>query len=128
MVKVLGISIGSVGIIESAYPFGILADHLDRRLQVGIGAIIMVGANGVLFNANDIWLTALSAVQEERLPKMLRAAVEATVDCRARARGMREFGAWSLNRLCRVAGWIRSQGLVENRRRRTWGRDGVLAA
>ena len=45
----------------AAYPFGILADHLDRRLQLGIGTVILVGADVVLANASTIWLTALGA-------------------------------------------------------------------
>ena len=45
----------------SAYPFGILADHLDRRLQLGIGTVILVGADVVLANASTVWLTALGA-------------------------------------------------------------------
>ena len=32
----------------AAYPFGILADRFDRRLQLGIGAIILIGADAVL--------------------------------------------------------------------------------
>ena len=45
----------------AAYPFGILADHLDRRLQLGIGTIILVCADVVLANASTIWMTALGA-------------------------------------------------------------------
>ena len=45
----------------AAYPFGILADHLDRRLQLGIGTVILVGADVVLAGASTIWLTALGA-------------------------------------------------------------------
>jgi sugar phosphate permease len=44
----------------AAYPFGVLADHLDRQLQLGIG-IIMVGADVVLANASTVWLTTLGA-------------------------------------------------------------------
>jgi MFS family permease len=45
----------------AAYPSGVLADHIDRRLQLGIGTIILVGANVVLANASTVWLTALGA-------------------------------------------------------------------
>ncbi len=41
--------------------FGVLADHLDRRLQLGIGTVILVGANVVLATASTVWLTALGA-------------------------------------------------------------------
>ena len=45
----------------AAYPFGILADHLDRRLQLGIGTAILISADVVLAGASTIWLTALGA-------------------------------------------------------------------
>ncbi len=45
----------------AAYPFGILADHLDRRLQLGIGTVILVGADVVLASASSTWITALGA-------------------------------------------------------------------
>ena len=45
----------------AAYPFGILADRFDRRLQLGIGAIILIGADVVLASASTVWLTALGA-------------------------------------------------------------------
>jgi MFS family permease len=45
----------------AAYPFGILADHLDRRVQLGLGIIILIGADVVLANASTVWLTALGA-------------------------------------------------------------------
>jgi MFS family permease len=45
----------------AAYPFGVLADHLDRRLQLGIGTVILVGADVALANASTIWLTMLGA-------------------------------------------------------------------
>jgi MFS family permease len=45
----------------AAYPFGILADHLDRRLQLGIGTVVLVAADVVLASASTVWLTALGA-------------------------------------------------------------------
>ena len=45
----------------AAYPFGILADHLDRRLQLGIGTAVLISADLVLANASMVWLTALGA-------------------------------------------------------------------
>jgi MFS family permease len=45
----------------TAYPFGILADHISRRLQLGIGAIILIGADAVLAAASTVWWTALGA-------------------------------------------------------------------
>ena len=45
----------------AAYPFGILADHIDRRLQLGIGAVILVNANLALASASTIWMAASGA-------------------------------------------------------------------
>jgi MFS family permease len=45
----------------AAYPFGILADHVDRHLQLGIGAVILVCADLALAGASTIWMTALGA-------------------------------------------------------------------
>jgi len=45
----------------AAYPFGILADHLDRRLQLAIGSVILVAAGVTLASASSVWLTALGA-------------------------------------------------------------------
>ena len=45
----------------AAYPFGILADRLDRRLQLGIGTVILVGADVVFASASSTWLTVLGA-------------------------------------------------------------------
>ncbi len=45
----------------TAYPFGVLADHFDRRIQLGMGAMILIGADLVLAGASTIWLTALGA-------------------------------------------------------------------
>jgi MFS family permease len=45
----------------TAYPFGMLADHTSRRLQLGIGAAILIGADLVLALATTIWWTAVGA-------------------------------------------------------------------
>jgi MFS family permease len=42
----------------TAYPFGVLADRVDRRIQLAIGTIVLVGADIVLATASDVWLTA----------------------------------------------------------------------
>jgi MFS family permease len=46
----------------AAYPFGILADHVNRSLQLGIGSIILVCADVMLAGASTIWMTALGAL------------------------------------------------------------------
>ena len=45
----------------AAYPFGVLADHMDRRLQLGIGAAILIAADMVLATANVGWMAAIGA-------------------------------------------------------------------
>lgn len=45
----------------TAYPFGKLADHTSRRLQLGIGVIILINADIVLAGATTIWWIALGA-------------------------------------------------------------------
>jgi MFS family permease len=45
----------------TAYPFGILADHIDRRLQLAIGAAILIGAEVFLASAGSVWMTAIGA-------------------------------------------------------------------
>jgi MFS family permease len=44
---------------STAYPFGILADRIDRRLQLAAGAVILLLAHIVLATADTIWLTIL---------------------------------------------------------------------
>jgi len=45
----------------AAYPFGILADHIDRRFQLVIGSVILIAADVTLASASSVWLTALGA-------------------------------------------------------------------
>ena len=45
----------------TAYPFGRLADHASRRLQLAIGATILMVADIALAAAGSIWLTAIGA-------------------------------------------------------------------
>ncbi len=42
----------------TAYPFGMLADHVDRRLQLGFGAMVLIGAGVVLAGSETIWWVA----------------------------------------------------------------------
>jgi predicted MFS family arabinose efflux permease len=45
----------------AAYPFGLLADYMDRRLQLGLGAVLLITAQVVLASAASIEMTALGA-------------------------------------------------------------------
>ena len=42
----------------AAYPFGVLADHMDRRLQLGIGAVVLICADIVLAGGGAVWTAA----------------------------------------------------------------------
>jgi MFS family permease len=44
-----------------AYPFGILADQIDRRVQLGIGAVILIGADVVLASATSVSVAVVGA-------------------------------------------------------------------
>ena len=52
-------------------------------------------------------------LREERVPEMLRAAVEAMIDVRARALKMAALDSWSMKRLRWVSEWIGMQGLEQ---------------
>jgi len=45
----------------AAFPFGILADHIDRRLQLMMGAGVLICADIVLAIAGEAWLTGVGA-------------------------------------------------------------------
>lgn len=45
----------------TAYPFGILADHIDRRFQLAVGTVTLIAADVILAVAGDIGWTALGA-------------------------------------------------------------------
>lgn len=46
---------------SAAYPFGVLADQMNRRLQLGIGAAVLIGADIVLATADAGWMVAIGA-------------------------------------------------------------------
>lgn len=45
----------------AAYPFGVLADHMDRRLQLAIGAAVLISADIVLAVAQAGWMSFVGA-------------------------------------------------------------------
>jgi MFS family permease len=45
----------------AAYPFGILADQIDRRVQLIAGATVLLAADVILLGAGTVWMTALGA-------------------------------------------------------------------
>jgi MFS family permease len=72
----------------AAYPFGVLADRFERRIQLGLGAVLLIIANVVLAGASVAWVLAcgvtlwgmqmavmqglLSAVVADAAPEQLR--------------------------------------------------------
>jgi MFS family permease len=44
-----------------AYPCGVLADHVDRRIQLGLAGIVLIGADLILAGATAFWTAALGA-------------------------------------------------------------------
>jgi MFS family permease len=46
---------------SAAYPFGVLADRMDRRTQLGIGAAVLICADVILAGAYAVWMVALGA-------------------------------------------------------------------
>jgi MFS family permease len=45
----------------TAYPFGVLADHIDRRLQLTLGAGVLIGTDLVLASASVAWVAMAGA-------------------------------------------------------------------
>jgi MFS family permease len=45
----------------AAYPFGVLADHVDRRLQLMLGAGVLIGVDFVLASATVAWVAMAGA-------------------------------------------------------------------
>jgi MFS family permease len=45
----------------TAYPFGVLSDRFDRRIQIGLGAMVLTAADIVLAVAPTVWVAALGA-------------------------------------------------------------------
>ena len=46
---------------SSAYPFGALADRIDRRLQLLMGAAVLITADLLLASATTVWVVAAGA-------------------------------------------------------------------
>jgi MFS family permease len=72
----------------TAYPFGVLADRVDRRLQLGVGVLTLICADLVLVVAEGVWMTVLGAalwgLQLGVTQGLLRAAVADAAPVRLR--------------------------------------------
>lgn len=102
-------------------PFGYVVKGMMTNLQLLIGPFEpredAYEGNGfiasVMANLKGDRNIVRERLDEERVPQMLRAAIEAMVDVRARARKMQERDPWAIDRLRWVAAWIMKQGLEE---------------
>ncbi len=45
----------------AAHPFGVLADHIDHRRQLVMGAAVLVAADLILANATEAWMAVVGA-------------------------------------------------------------------
>jgi hypothetical protein len=107
---------GSAGAV---IPFGFVTTGVMTNLELLIGPFERredaYEGNGFVsaIHANMVGERAMvrERLREERVPQMLRAAVEAMIDVRAKARKMPALDHWAMNRLRWVSEWIRTQGL-----------------
>jgi MFS family permease len=49
----------SIHVDAAAYPFGVLADHIDRHIQLGMGMVVLISADLALASADTLWMTML---------------------------------------------------------------------
>jgi hypothetical protein len=101
-------------------PFGFITAHVMTNLELLIGPFEVndesaYEGNGFIAaiqeNVQGDSAVVRERLHEERVPQMLRAAVEAMVDVRAKARKMATLDAWAMSRLRWVSEWIESEGL-----------------
>jgi MFS family permease len=106
----------------SAYPCGVLADKINRRLQLGVGVAVLIGADLVLIFAHTIWLTAIGAalwgLQMGLIQGLFRRLSPMRHPVRYGARHSRSM-MWvsGSRRLLRVSGLARSGSRAAPRRR-----------
>lgn len=104
----------------SVIPFGYITSLVMKNLELLIGPFESgpeVDGNGFVSSIYSNFLGEKPLVRErlraERVPEMLRAAVEAMVDVRAKALKMSAGDRWANLRLRWVSDWIQSQGLIQ---------------
>lgn len=115
----------------AAYPFGVLADHVDRHLQLGIGAVILVLADLALAAAGTAGTTALGAalwgLQMGMTQGLLSAAVADAAPAAARRRLRDSRSRRGIGDFCRQ----RRRGAAVDAHRAGWflpGRRGARGA
>jgi len=110
---------GSAGAV---IPFGFVTTHVMTNLGLLIGPFEPnedsdYEGNGFIAaiqkNMKGDQAAVLERLHDERVPQMLRAAAEAMIDVRAKARKMVAADLWAMSRLRWIFEWIKSHGLDE---------------
>jgi hypothetical protein len=104
---------------EPVIPHGYISTGIMLNLELLIGPFEVredaFEGNGfissILANVKGDKEIVQERLREERAPQMLRAAVEAMIDARMKARKLPNLDIWSMNRLRWVSDWIKMQGL-----------------
>jgi len=111
-----------MGNAAAVIPFGFVTTHVMTNLELLIGPFAPsedsdYEGNGFIAaiekNMKGDQAAVLERLRDERVPQMLRAAVESMIDVRAEARNMMAPDAWAMSRLRWVSEWIKSHGLEE---------------
>ena len=109
-----------MGNAGAVIPFGFVTTYVMTNLELLIGPFEPIensedDGNGFIAaiqkNMKGDKAAVIERLRDERVPQMLRAAVEAMIDVRAAARNMAVPDPWAMSRLRWVSEWIRSQGL-----------------
>lgn len=110
---------GSAGAV---IPFGFVTTHVMTNLELLIGPFepsedSEYEGNGFIAaiqkNMKGDEAAVLERLRDERVPQMLRAAVETMIDVRVNARNMTALDPWAMSRLRWVSEWIKSHGFDE---------------
>jgi hypothetical protein len=111
-----------IGGAEAVIPFGFVTTHVMTNLELLVGPFepnedADYEGNGFIAaiqkNMKGDQAAVLERLRDERVPQMLRAAAEAMINVRTKARNMVAADLWAMSRLRWVSEWIKSHGLDE---------------
>jgi hypothetical protein len=111
-----------MGNAGAVIPFGFATTHVMTNLELLIGPFEPSEESdyegkgfiaAIEKNMKGDRAAVLERLRDERVPQMLRAAVEAMIDVRAKARNMVAPDPWAMSRLRWVSEWIKLHGLDE---------------
>ncbi len=108
-----------MGNAGAVIPFGVVTTSVITNLELLIGPLEQREdayegdgfVSAIYVNMAGESAKVRERLREERVPQMLRAAVEAMINVRAKARKMAALDPWAMNRLRWVSEWISAQGL-----------------